>query len=284
MDALSHLLALYPFKARLADKVQAIADPAASGKSNESAVSFHLVLAGHAVFEIDSIGRFDLEHGDLLVVAPGEHCRGHGDAAGMSELTQGHFLFSKSTGNILADSLPAAILLNRAARDAHPALQGVLTILSEEMRSQSAGGDAVVSQLLPSLFPLVLRAWLGLPSPRAPSVLELAADHRLHIALQAILAEPAKPWTIDQMALTTGMSRAQFARVFRDISGTTPAMLLMQTRMAQAAAWLRMDHSTGQVAAAIGYRSEAAFNRVFKRYFDITPGAYRRQTDAAILD
>ena len=73
------------------------------------------------------------------------------------------------------------------------------------------------------------------------------------------------------------MSRANFARVFRQVAGTTPAALLQQLRLAQAAQWLRQDsRPVAAIGEQAGYQSEAAFNRVFKRAFGIGPGQYRR--------
>ena len=72
-------------------------------------------------------------------------------------------------------------------------------------------------------------------------------------------------------------ARANFARVFRQVAGTTPAALLQQLRMAQAAQWLREDkRPVADIGEQAGYQSEAAFNRVFKRHFGMGPGQYRR--------
>jgi AraC family transcriptional activator of mtrCDE len=92
-----------------------------------------------------------------------------------------------------------------------------------------------------------------------------------------MLEGPEKPWSLEEMAEACHMSRSTFARLFQRIAGATPASVLLQTRMAHAAH--RLAYSAGAVAdigEAVGYQSEAAFNRVFKRTYGVGPGQYRR--------
>ncbi|WP_436546280.1 helix-turn-helix transcriptional regulator [Janthinobacterium sp. RB2R34] len=97
------------------------------------------------------------------------------------------------------------------------------------------------------------------------------------IALMAMLMRAWLDWHLSSQAATCHMSRANFARVFRQVAGTTPAALLQQLRMAQAAQWLRQDgRPVAEIGEQAGYQSEAAFNRVFKRHFGVGPGKYRR--------
>ena len=98
-------------------------------------------------------------------------------------------------------------------------------------------------------------------------------------ALQAMLERPDRAWTVESLARRCNRSRASFAREFRQRAGTGPMELLTTLRMEQAAQLLaRGGRDTGSVGEAVGYRSEAAFNRAFGRYAGVTPGRYRRQT------
>jgi AraC family transcriptional activator of mtrCDE len=73
------------------------------------------------------------------------------------------------------------------------------------------------------------------------------------------------------------MSRATFARLFKQAAGATPADVLAQLRMAQATRLLDAGRQAGDVAESVGYQSEAAFNRAFKRQYGVGPGAWRRR-------
>jgi len=90
------------------------------------------------------------------------------------------------------------------------------------------------------------------------------------------LAAPEQAWALNDLARLCHMSRASFVRLFNHVAGTTPATVLLHTRMAQAAVWLaRHERSVRDIGEAVGYQSEAAFNRAFKRYFGVGPGLYR---------
>jgi len=140
----------------------------------------------------------------------------------------------------------------------------------------------VVSQLASALFALLMRAWLE-QAAAMPGLFALLAEQRLQAALQAMLAEPERPWTLEELAGLCHMSRATFARVFGKAAGDTPAAVLTQTRMAKAASLLAQGRlPVGQIAEQVGYQSEAAFNRIFKRRYGIGPGAYRRSAAGAL--
>lgn len=135
---------------------------------------------------------------------------------------------------------------------------------------------AVVPREVTRLRANVVRAWLEQEN-QPPGLFAVLAERRLQAALQAMLARPGQDWNLSSLAATCHMSRANFARVFRQVAGTTPAALLQQLRMAQAAQWLRQDgRPVADIGEQAGYQSEADFNRVFKRHFGMGPGQYRR--------
>jgi AraC family transcriptional activator of mtrCDE len=97
-----------------------------------------------------------------------------------------------------------------------------------------------------------------------------------------MLESPGRAWTVEDLAEACHMSRATFARQFARLCGMPPADMLTRLRMARAArALLQGEGAVGDVALAVGYQSEAAFNRVFKRHYGIGPGGYRRTMGAA---
>ncbi|MEO6598277.1 MAG: AraC family transcriptional regulator [Polyangiaceae bacterium] len=109
-----------------------------------------------------------------------------------------------------------------------------------------------------------------------------AADHRLldrkvARALGLLQAEPAKGWTVERLARAVGLSRAAFARRFAAVSGRTPLRYLTELRLALAASLLETtDDSLAELALRVGYTSEFAFSRAFKRQHGVAPGSFRR--------
>lgn len=103
-------------------------------------------------------------------------------------------------------------------------------------------------------------------------------DRRIARALELLRAEPAKAWTVTRLARTVGLSRAAFARRFAAVCGRTPGRLLVELRLALAASLLeRTDDSLAELATRVGYTSEFAFSRAFKRLHGVAPGTFRRQ-------
>lgn len=103
-------------------------------------------------------------------------------------------------------------------------------------------------------------------------------------AMALMQAEPAKRWTVERVARAVGLSRAVFARRFEAAAGTTPMRYLARLRMILAARLLRdTDQGLAEIAATVGYDSEFAFSRAFKRHHGVAPGVFRRESGAGTL-
>ena len=103
------------------------------------------------------------------------------------------------------------------------------------------------------------------------------ADPAVSRALALMQAEPAKRWTVERLARAVGLSRAAFARRFVALSGRSPLRYLTELRLALAASLLENDDaSLAEVALRVGYVSEFAFSRAFKRQHGVTPSRFRR--------
>ncbi|MBX4145213.1 AraC family transcriptional regulator, partial [Ralstonia pickettii] len=151
------------------------------------------------------------------------------------------------------------------------------------------GGLAILDALSAALFALALRAISE--SGQAPTgLLALAGQPRLAPAIVAMLDDPARPWTLPELAALCSMSRATFMRHFQSKLGHSAADLLTDIRMSLAANALRRPSASAEaVSADVGYQSVAAFRRVFTRWAGMTPGEWRRQSfggprDAAASD
>ena len=102
-------------------------------------------------------------------------------------------------------------------------------------------------------------------------------DRQVARALGLLRAQPAKPWTVERLARAVGLSRAAFARRFVAASGRSPRRFLGELRLALAASLLEStDDSLAELAAGVGYTSEFAFSRAFKRRYGVSPGSFRR--------
>ncbi|MET0794349.1 MAG: AraC family transcriptional regulator [Polyangiaceae bacterium] len=102
-------------------------------------------------------------------------------------------------------------------------------------------------------------------------------DRKVARALGLLQAEPAKRWTVERLARAVGLSRAAFARRFAALSGRSPLRYLTELRLALAASLLETtDDSLAELALRVGYTSEFAFSRAFKRQHGVAPGSFRR--------
>lgn len=102
-------------------------------------------------------------------------------------------------------------------------------------------------------------------------------DRKIARALGLLQTDPAKRWTVERLARAVGLSRAAFARRFAAVSGRSPLRYLAELRLALAASLLETtDDSLAELAQRVGYTSEFAFSRAFKRKHGVAPGTFRR--------
>jgi transcriptional regulator GlxA family with amidase domain len=140
-------------------------------------------------------------------------------------------------------------------------------------------GDRLVRALAESFVDCLARAVSAGEATRTS-----VADGRILKAIALMQAEPGKRWTVERLARAVGLSRAAFARRFEGASGLTPLRYLTRHRMLLAAQLLQdCDTSLAEVAARVGYESEFAFSRAFKRHHGLPPGVFRRSAPAAVV-
>ncbi|MET3793384.1 AraC family transcriptional regulator [Aquamicrobium terrae] len=301
-DALSQLLLLHPVRTELDTRCRLnapwrMAHPAAP----VNVAPYHLVVEGAAKVDVEGHGTMALNTGDMLVFPRGHAHRLYtadsdaatplytvyretpvlrlaNDAAGSAtDILCGQFHFDAAGSRTLFDALPDVVLVRTAERVEFLGLQSLIRLLRDETNEPRPGASAVVSHLASALLLLLLRAWLE-QAHAVPGFFALLADSRLNRALHGMLNEPGEAWTIEQLARACGMSRASFVRSFRMAAGKTPAELLLAIRMTHAAhSLIRTRRSIGEIGESVGYRSEAAFNRAFKRSYGMGPGLFRRQ-------
>ncbi len=160
-------------------------------------------------------------------------------------------------------------------------LQGTLSLMAAEAREPRLGGEAVITRLADILVIQALRTWLETDPGARTGWLGALRDEQIGTAIALIHAEPARHWTVESLARELAMSRSAFAARFTALVGEPAIAYVTRWRMQVAVAALRDERATvGELAGRLGYRSEAAFARAFKRETGMPPGAVRRLPDA----
>ena len=189
----------------------------------------------------------------------------------------GAYLLDRTRLHPLMTELPELIHLP-AQIGRHPSLRAAIDLLGAELERRRAGADAALSSLLDTLLVYMVRAWLEEEGPGRTGWATALRDPAVVAALGAVHGDPARHWTVEELGVRAGLSRAAFARRFTALVGRPPLAYLTWWRMTVAAGLLRdTDAPLGAVAARVGYSSEYAFANAFKREYGIAPGRYRRR-------
>jgi AraC-like DNA-binding protein len=251
--------------------------------------AFHIVTRGRCWLSVDGRPAERVSAGDVLLLNRG---RSHTltDAPetparpipGATGLTCGCFRYDGAGSTLLMAALPIVIHTGTLGGELGPWLAQTVQLLAYESRRDHPGNETVVNRLCDALFVYLVRGHLQALRDGGPNWLRALIDPQVGVALRSIHEEPSAPWTVATLAARAAMSRSAFAARFAELVGETPMQYLIRWRLEKAARMLR-DGGDGiaQVAARVGYDSEAAFNKAFKRSIGVAPGAYRRAARAA---
>jgi AraC family transcriptional activator of mtrCDE len=280
------------------------------GESDPGEMPYHIVLNGSAVLETPGSGEPQrLGAGDIVMLAHGSaHALRDGSGARPKRAREraalnltisenkgsgprldmlcGRIILARPHDRLISAYLPARLVtrtslasgssvegMHGAAREQ---LNGLVALMRAEASADNLGGHAMMNALSAALFALTLR--VASEAGEAPvGLLAVAGNARLSPALAAIVSDPARAWTLPELANLCSMSRATLIRHFQDKLGRSPNDLLTDIRMALAANQLkRPDFSTEVVAETVGYQSVAAFRRAFTQRLGMTPADWRR--------
>jgi AraC-like DNA-binding protein len=201
-------------------------------------------------------------------------CNGGGEVF----LVSGRFDFAGEPAAALLGTLPPVVHV-REASDQASVLRWALDRLAAEMRARRPGGDLVAEHLAQIMLVQVLRLYLA--SRDTAGWFAALSDRQLSTVLGALHADPARRWTLDELARHAGMSRSSFAERFKRIVGAAPMEYLAQWRMLVAGDRLRHGAETvSAIALSLGYESESAFSTAFKRLMSCSPRQYRHREPA----
>ena len=202
------------------------------------------------------------------------HVAHYGGGGAPTTIVCGSLSFDRASLKPITQLLPSFILIK--ADQAHTlALHNTMQALASEMAEQAPGSEVVATRLAEVLFIQALRAHIASGSERDKGWLCEIFDPQIGIALAAIHDRVNTPWTVESLAATAGMSRSAFAARFKELLGQAPLEYVTEWRMQKAMQLLEQrDKKLMDVARSVGYESDAAFSKAFKRVVGANPGEY----------
>lgn len=264
---------------------------------------FHVVTSGQGWLEIEGAEDRLLQPGDLALVPHGEGHRltsepgmpavplfdipreyetdryevirlgGHGAPA---TIICGAVSFDHPGARNLIQALPEVMYVDAAQSPQLDWIQSTLRLMAAEAREQRPGGEAVITRLADILVIQAIRAWIDQDPGARTGWINALRDQQIGQAIALIHREPARNWTVAGLAHEVAMSRSAFAARFTELAGESPMHYVARWRMQVAMSALKDGGTTvGELANQLGYQSEAAFSRAFKRLNGMPPGMAR---------
>jgi AraC-like DNA-binding protein len=223
--------------------------------------------------------------GSICEAAPknGSNVIHYGGGGVPTTIISGWFRFDESSVKPLKRLLPELILI-KADQAQTLALHATLQLLASEMAEPAPGAEVMVNRLADILFIQCVRAHIASSSGTCKSGwLRAIFDPKIGAALKAMHERIENPWTVETLAAAAGMSRSAFALRFKELLGETPLEYLTNWRMYKATRLLQgNDRKLFEVAKSVGYDSDAAFSKAFKRVLGAAPREYRRSAIEAL--
>jgi AraC-like DNA-binding protein len=268
----------------------------------EDCVWFHVVTEGEANIEVNGETR-RIGAGDLALVPHGTGHRAwgrqpaptpsvfdlphdyysdqyallqHGGGGERTHVVCGGIRFDHPAARHLIEALPAIIHIEASRSTRADWMQATLELMAEETRFVRPGSEAVISRLCDIVVIQAIRTWIERDPAAQTGWLGALRDEHVGAAIAGIHADPAHDWTVASLADEATMSRSAFAARFTELVGESAMRYVTRWRMHVALELLRNGDSTVAAAATeVGYDSEAAFSRAFKRVTGTTPRAAR---------
>jgi len=300
-DALSNLAPLLRVRpelhdiCRFGDEWESWHDPAQPGWAY-----FHIVVHGECLIDRPGHATMCLKAGDILLLPRGSaHLTrgrvgvGHASPAivieyrngvriktntGLAvttELICGRLHFEQPSEGLLIAALPEVMVVSTENSLVMDRFCALTQWIREEIDGASPGALAIATDLASAIFILMLRQYL-VSNPPVDGLFALLSERATAQAVVAMLRDPSREWTLDELAARAATSRATLVRSFDRIAKVAPLAFLTELRLAFAR---RRLATTGdpiaQIAADVGYQSEAALSRAFHRRFGVRPGKFR---------
>ena len=273
----------------------------------EHLIIYHFLTDGRAYTQLPEGKRVELTAGDIVVYPHGDpHLLGNGFAkpvdsiktfspgldlvrfGGGGEVTKfvcGYLACDPRLSEVFLAGLPPVLKVHLVKEASDQWLENSIRFSVNESNGSNAGSDLVHAKLAELLFVETLRRYINRLPHDEIGWLAGARDTTIGQALALLHKDPAHPWTISSLARRVGLSRTRLAERFRHFLAESPMAYLARWRLKLAAEILQStEDSIAEVAVAVGYETEAGFNRAFKREFNSPPAQFRRRhKDASSL-
>lgn len=269
---------------------------------------YHIVVEGRAVFCVDNI-EIELSKGDFILFPKGEgHTLNDGNCTTFTPLAQlpiqtvteryetlsfggcgastemvcGTLLFQHPLVIKLLGILPSHIVIRRETETTSNIVSNISTLLKAETTNIGVGADSMIARLSEILVITAMRQHLFELNDDKLGWLRALEDERIGNALKIIHETPEHHWSLDEIAQKVGMSRTSLAQKFKRLVGNTPMEYLTEWRMSLAFTKLQLSKdSILAIALDIGYQSESAFSRAFKKVIGQSPNEVRKAYKAS---
>ena len=273
----------------------------------ERVVIFHLITEGSCWAELAGQPPLPLAAGDVVVFPQGDAHRmaseaglppatgarldavlarrprtlAYGGGGPTTRLVCGYLACDARFARLLLAGLPPLVRVNVRGSDAGAWLEASVRYALGEARSPRPGGAGVLAKLAEVLFIEVLRLYMHEPDAGRTGWLAGLGDRVVGAALNALHARPAHAWTLEELAREAHTSRSVLAERFQHLVGNSPMQYLTQWRMLLAANLLRRSNAPlARIAEDVGYQTDTAFSRAFRREYGAPPAAWRRREAA----
>ncbi|NPD70158.1 helix-turn-helix transcriptional regulator [Lichenicola cladoniae] len=262
---------------------------------------FHLVTRGHVQLDRPGFDRLNLVAGDILLLPNGDAHTVHGlgfaehlhspvvtqlrgalrirTSVGVeldTELICGRLHFQAAPQTLVMAALPSVVILHIDELPLASRFKPLVEGIREELSDGRPGAASIAINLASALFMMMIRAQIE-KSTAVTGLLQLFNQKVTSQAVLAMIREPVRAWTLDDLAHDAGASRATLVRAFRKAAGIAPLAFLADLRLGLARHRLGSSTvSVDRIAAEVGYQSPAAFSRAFLRKFGVRPSQNRK--------
>ncbi|WP_437300357.1 cupin domain-containing protein [Sorangium sp. So ce426] len=272
--------------------------------SLEGLMTLQVITAGHCWLEVDGAPPMRLQQGSLTLIPHGTPHRfrssarartaplfeipveqiseryeimRHGGGGEVTHVTYAAMRFDHVVARRLVAQLPRVLHIDTWDDEDTGWIHSTLRLISREALTLRPGGETIMTRLADVLVVQAIRSWLGSSPEAGRGWLAAMRDEHVGRALSAMHRSPERPWSLVSLAREARMSRSAFAARFTELVGEPAMHYLAESRMQLARAHLQQtSEPLSDIARRVGYGSEAAFCRAFKRALGVPPGSVRR--------
>ncbi|HVH88332.1 MAG TPA: AraC family transcriptional regulator [Terriglobales bacterium] len=277
----------------------------------QNCLMLHVVTAGRCILQVDETAQQTLHPGDLTLVPHGE---GHvltsssgltaaklfeiereqvseryetlrlGGGGDRTTMICALFQFEDPAAQQLIIFLPKVINVDSWATPQSDWIQSTLRMMAAEASEMRPGGETVITRLADILVIQAIRYWITHAPSEQTGWLGALHDPQIGPIISKIHRRPGRSWTLESLAAEAFMSRSAFSARFTELVGESAMRYVTRWRMNDARSRLQRGERIAEIAISLGYESEAAFSRAFKRHLGLPPGAVRRaRSDSSTL-